>query len=222
MPMHIHIFKLFYFKESFKYKTQLLFFMNEDRKVGRRKKIMVGFMALVLISSIFGVIFFGFQQGGVTTSLKYNDFKFYNKGNTWSTFIDKREALFSFYPTDVEFVFTELGIMDKLRNRVQIDVTLDINGTYLQSIALAHFQMKSTLGNFNIFVREGATSINKFNLPIINCEFATQSVPVIYFKEGNFTEIKSEGNCIIVEASSPNDFIRAKDRIVYGILGVIN
>jgi hypothetical protein len=196
--------------------------MKEDRKIERRKKLMVGFMAFVLISSIFGVIFFGFHTGGVTTSLKYDDFKFYRKGNVWSTFIDKREALFSFYPTDVEFVFTELGVVDKLKNKVQIDVTLDVNDTHLQSIALAQFQMKSTLGNFNVFIREGATDTNEFNLPIINCEYATQSVPVIYFKEGNFTEIKSEGNCVIVEANNPNDFIRAKDRIVYGILGVMS
>ena len=192
--------------------------MKQD-KSDRKKKLMVGFIAFIMIFSVFGVVFFGFAAGG--SSLKYNGFKFSRSGNVWATNIDGRQAIFSYYPADVELIEIKPEIIGMLRNKIEIDATADGNGTFIQSIALAHFQMKSTLGNFNIFLREGYTSENEFNLPVIVCENATQLVPVIYFKEGNATRVYSNESCIIVEANNNEDFIRAKDRIVYGLLDII-
>jgi len=192
--------------------------MKQD-KSDRKKKLMVGFIAFIMIFSVFGVVFFGFAAGG--SSLKYNGFKFSRSGNVWATNIDGRQAIFSYYPADVELIEIKPEIIGMLRNKVEIDVTAGTNGTFIQSIALAHFQMKSTLGNFNIFLREGYTTENKFNLPVIRCENATSLIPVIYFKEGNSTRVYSNESCIIVEANNNEDFIRAKDRIVYGLLDII-
>ncbi len=193
--------------------------MRED-KVERKRKIMVYFMAFIMIGSVFGVIFFGFATGG-TTSLKYNDFKFTRSGNLWVTKVNDRDAIFTYYPTDVELIDLKPGMIDMLKNKIEIDVTVDVNDTFVQSIALAHFQMKATLGNFNVFVRDGYTTENEFNLPIIKCEDATQFIPVIYFKEGNSTNVYSNESCITVEASNQEDFIRVKDRLIYGLFGII-
>src|SRR5436189_228080 len=50
---------------------------------------------------------------------------------------------------------------------------------------------------------------------------AYQNVPVIYFKAANATQIITNGSCIIAQAATPADFIKTKDRILYGLLGVM-
>jgi len=77
-----------------------------------------------------------------------------------------------------------------------------------------------TLNNFNIFVRVGFTS-EQLNFPVITCDDASDFVPVVYFKGSNTTNVYVENSCIIAEASNPADIIRIKDRLVYGILGII-
>lgn len=190
-------------------------------KSDKKKKIMVYFMGFIMISSIFGVIFFGFSSGGSTSSIKYGTYKFTRSGNIWTTKLSGLDAVFSFLPMDVEFMDVEQEAINMLKGRIQLDVTADLNDTLIQSIALAHFQMKSSLGIFNIFLRDGFTTNNEFNLPVIKCQDSNPNVPVIYFKEGNFTRIYSDEDCVIVESNNGVDFIRAKDRIVYGILDII-
>ena len=77
-----------------------------------------------------------------------------------------------------------------------------------------------SLNNFNIFIRSGFTTPQN-NFPVLSCDDATEFVPVVYFKSGNFTKISLENNCILAEAAAHADVIRLKDRLVYGILGII-
>jgi hypothetical protein len=81
--------------------------------------------------------------------------------------------------------------------------------------------MAITLNNFNIFVRQGFTAENDYNFPVITCEDPTNFVPVIYFRSFNETKVYMEDNCIIAEALRQEDVERIKDRMVYGILGII-
>ena len=90
-----------------------------------------------------------------------------------------------------------------------------------QSIALAQYQMGLTLEAYNIFIREGLTENNTFNLPIITCNNSTANVPVIYFKQGNSTKIYLDNDCIVAEALTGADFIKSKDKILYSVLGVL-
>ena len=97
----------------------------------------------------------------------------------------------------------------------------DINDTFAEGIALAEYQMGITLSNFDVFTRNGFTNQTKYNAPIITCSDATNFVPVIYFAKGNATKIYMEGSCVIAQAGNHADVIRLKDRLVYGILGII-
>ena len=67
----------------------------------------------------------------------------------------------------------------------------------------------------------GFTEENKFDFPIITCDDATESIPVIYFRGANQTAIYEEANCIIAEAKREADFLRIKDRLIFGVFGVI-
>jgi len=186
------------------------------------KKFMVYFIAFIMISSIFGIIFFGFGSSGSSSgSFEYNGFKFVNRGNFWSTNIGGNEALFTYIPTNLELILVDNAAIDRLRNKPQIDTTSDFSDGLSEGIALANYQLGITLNNFNIFIREGFTNQTKENYMVVTCDAATEFVPVINFKSSNKTGISLDNNCIIVEASSNEEMVMLKDRIVYGILGVM-
>ncbi len=198
----------------------MLFFMRRTRDEQKGKKFMVYLMGILMVGSVFGLVFFGFGSGGAT-SMKYNDFKFVNKGNSWSTIVDGREAIFTYFPSDVESVVIDSNVISRLENRLEIDATSDFNDTFAEQISLAGYNMAITLNNFNIFVRQGFTAENDYNFPVITCEDSTNFVPVIYFRSFNETKVYMEDNCIIAEALRQEDVERVKDRMVYGILGII-
>lgn len=192
---------------------------KHNDKADKAKKFMVYFIGFIMVSSVFGVILFGFGGGGASAA--YNGFKFFNRGDFWSTNIDGREAMFAYFPSEIEAMPADDNAVSRLKNTLQIDLTSDINDAFAEGIALAEYQMGITLGNFNIFTRSGFTNQTKYNAPVITCNNATNFVPVVYFARGNATRIYMQGNCIIAEAENPADVIRLKDRLVYGILGII-
>ena len=192
----------------------------KEKKEKKRWGLII-FIVFIMIGTSVSFVFFGFST--VTEKKKYSgiSFTYIPRDNIWITKINGKNAAFSFFPTDVEDIFTFNDSIKKLQGKFEIDVTYDLNSTYKESIAIAQHQMGLTLATYNIFVRKGFTTNNTFNLPIIICDYATPNVPVVYFKYGNSTNIHSDNNCIIAEAATNADFIKVKDRLLYGILGVI-
>ena len=194
--------------------------MRRQHDGEKGKKFLVYLIGFIMVFSVFGVIFFGFGDGGAT-SLRYNDFKFTSKGSFWSTTVNEREALFTYFPSDVESINVSNDLLNRLRNILEIDATSKFNDTFAKQISLAEYNMGLTLNNFNVFVRQGFTTESQYNFPVITCEDSTPFVPVIYFKSSNETKVYLENNCIIAEALRQDDVERIKDRLVYGILGII-
>lgn len=179
------------------------------------------------------ILFVIFIMVGTSVSFVYLDFSpaqdkeeydgtvFRNANNVWVAKINGREAAFSFLPADVKNVVVLDDSLKMLQKKYEIDATSDVNSTFKGSIALAEHQMGLTLEAYGIYLRKGFTSNTTFNLPIITCKDATLNVPVVYFRHGNRTSIHIENNCIIAEAPANDDFIKVKDRMLYGILGVM-
>ena len=186
----------------------------------KRRWGLILFIILIIIGTSAGVIYSGFSPENYT--FKYNGIKFVKYPDRWEAKINGAIAAFSFLPTEVSYINMAGDTLPKLQNKYEIDVTYDYNSTYKESIALAQHQIALTLGQYNIYVRKGFTTNSSFNLPVISCNESTSSAPVLYFRGGNETYIKSDGSCIIVQGASNNDFIKAKDRIMYGLLGVLN
>ena len=193
--------------------------MRKD-KSQRNKKIMVYFMAFVMVGSVFGVIFFG--GGTFQNKYEYNDLEFVQQRDLWITKLNNKEAAFNYLPYDVANINLSNDIKSRLTNLIEIDVTSEFNNSFKEHIALAEHQMALTLSSFDIYVRRGFTTKNEFGLPVITCQDSTQNVPVIYFIEGNETRVYLKNDCIISESKNGFDFLRIKDRILYQILGIIN
>ena len=179
---------------------------------------LIGFMVLIMVGTSFSVILYGGSSS--SEKVTYNGIKFRIFQDRVEAKINGKNAAFSFLPQDVLSINStaNLGI---LMNKYEIDATYDYNSSKAQYIALAQHQMSLTLEQYGVFLRKGFVKNNTYNMPIIKCSDASQSVPVVYFVEGNSTLIRQDGSCIIAEGSKEVDFIREKDYIVYSILGVI-
>lgn len=190
----------------------------KEVKEKRRWGLML-FIIMIMVGTSFSVVFFGFSSASET--VRYNGIKFTGDGTKWTAKINGRYAAFSFLPNEVEDIQAPSELPALLGNRIEIDATSDANSTYKESIALAQHQMRLTLESYNVYLFQGFTTNNSFNFPLIICNNATTSVPVVYFKESNSTGIEIKDNCIIAKASSDRNFIRVKDRLVYSMLGVV-
>lgn len=179
------------------------------------------FIVFIMIGTSFSVFFIGTSPQKEV--VRYKGLKFVSRAqdNIWIVKINGKEAAFTFLPEEVENIRVPNGVIEKLQNKFEIDVTSDLNSTFKESIALAQHQMGLTFGMYNIYVRKGFTSNNSFGFPIITCDNATSNAPVIYFKQGNETRINLDTDCIIANSLTNSDLIRVKDRLLYGIFGVI-
>jgi len=194
--------------------------MKRQNKMEKRNKAIVVFIALIMISSVFAVIFYGYSPA--ETKLKYNDLTFTRKNEFWTININKKEALFNYFPTDVDDIKINPEIINKIRNTLEVDFTSDFNSTFKEEIAFAQYQLAQMLQiHFNIYLREGFTSENEYNFPVIVCKDTTKIVPVFYFKESNQTNIYIENDCIIMEFKDSRDIIKIKDRFLYDLFGII-
>ncbi|MBI2542198.1 hypothetical protein HYV80_05810 [Candidatus Woesearchaeota archaeon] len=189
---------------------------KEKKKVG----LMI-FLVIIMIGTSFSFIFYGFSPSSEKSRYGEFSFTFMPAQGIWAAKINEKQAAFSFLPDEVKDIPSG-NSAKALQNKFEIDSTYDLNSTYREAIALAQHQMGLTLANFNVYVRKGFTSNSTFSLPIITCGDSTSNVPVIYFRQGNSTKIHLEGDCIIAEADANAEFIRVKDRLLYGMLGVIN
>ena len=191
--------------------------MKEKKE--KKKWGLIAFIVFIMVGTTFSFVYYGFS--GVEEKVKYNGITFVRFPDRWEAKINGNGAAFSFLPGEAESVPAFDDFAKLLQAKFEIDATYDLNSTYAQSIALAQYQMALTLATYDVYVRKGFTTNNTFNIPLIKCNNSTFNVPVVYFKYGNATSIHIEDNCVIAEAPSNADFIKVKDRILYGILGVI-
>ena len=192
--------------------------MKEKRE--KKRWGLIAFIVLIMLGTSFSIFFNGFQSQ--SQIVKHNGLKFVNNGNFWVAKISGRDAAFNFLPADVENI-PSADFSKLLQGKYQIDSTSEVNGTFREPIALVQYQMGLTLQTYNIYLRKGFTTNTTFGsqIPIIICNNATQNVPVVYFTKSNSTSISVKENCVVAEALTSTDVIRVKDRLLYGILGVI-
>ncbi|MBU0628566.1 MAG: hypothetical protein KKC75_05220 [Nanoarchaeota archaeon] len=192
--------------------------MVKKEKKSKWGMVLVIFITLIMVSSILGFIY---SSSDNTTQFKYNKIKFKRTNYGWSASINHKNFLFDYSPVDVEPIELSPEISSFISNKPEIDSTSIINDTFAEEIALAEYNMNLALNKMSIYLRSGFTANNTFNLPIITCDDATYSIPVIYFMQSNETKITLQNNCIIAEARNNIDILRIKDRLLYSIVGVI-
>ncbi len=170
-------------------------------------------IVVLMLTSIIGYVF----KGG--SRERYGGFSFsIGEDQRWYTNINGRQMAFRYFPTDLESINLSKEIADKIKGTNMVYFTHDPENPYSGDIAL----LKEIFWPyFQIYADNGLTAENAFNLPVISCDNATISLPVVYFKESNQTGFYLDNNCITCELRPGEDFTALKERLLYSLFGVM-
>jgi len=171
------------------------------------------FIVVIMLTSTIGYVF----KGG--SKEKYNGFSFSRiENNGWYTEINGRQIGFNYFPADLESINLSSEIVDKIKGTNMVYFTHDPENRYREDIALLK---EMFWPYFQIYADSGLTVNNTLGLPVVNCDNATISLPVIYFKDSNQTGFYLDNNCIICEIRPGEDFTALKERLFYSLFGVM-
>lgn len=184
------------------------------------KIIITIFTGLIMITSIIGFLGNGNDD---PNAVLYGNYSFSQVQGTWITQVNDQKTVFYSSPYDAEKFNITQDAIQAIKNSPAVYVTFDPEIKDIQYIDIARFDLAEDLKNkFNIVMLSGISSMSTvYPLEIIDCNNATAKVPVIYFKEGNKTEVSYFGNCLVLEAPSSQLNLRLKDRLMYGLYGII-
>jgi len=127
-------------------------------------------------------------------------------------------------PLSLEDIEVDGTINTRLYNDDLVYVTINPNANLSSKVTIAAFEITKILSSedfYNKPIVYGRTLENENGLPIISCYDGTDSATVIFFTLGSETKVYTDEYCIIVVGETEDDIIRASDRLVYNLLGIM-
>jgi len=185
-----------------------------------KRTAMALFVVVIMVASIGGfVLNSSYSEGG--DAFRYKGIKFKRLQDTYVGEIDGQEVSFYFHPENVQHINLSQDVLDKLDLVYQVYMTSDPNSTIKHDIALVQYDFAPILDNsFNIYSSTAFTGENEFNIPIITCDNATDSIPVIEFQESDDIGISIDGNCIVIKGYDANSLLSVRDRLLYSMFKI--
>ncbi len=182
-----------------------------------------------------GVIFDG-SETDITDgySYEYRGFKFARLNNVWLAKIDVKidnrslevyDFAIRYSPKELEDITIQPGVQERILNSGFVYYTTDPKLSSKAVVAI--IEVGRAIGDkYNIFNKPSKSGLTKeveeSNVTAITCQDATDNVVVMYFKLGEKTGVRSEGNCILVEGETEWDIIRSSDRLLYQLLNIMD
>ncbi|MFH1401325.1 MAG: hypothetical protein ABIH41_07450 [Nanoarchaeota archaeon] len=185
----------------------------------RKVRIIMGIVVVFLmVFSIFG-IFVGQQSA---TSTNYGDYNIEVDPTTGMQLLDIGDITYAFYyhPSLVSYIDVPQEAIWGLQGAEIIIYTHDPAAANQDAIEQAKYDLSQYIPVPHILAAtraEGAYA----DYSIYDCTAATPTTAVVYFEQGNTTNITMVGNCIVVSATA-GGFLQARDALLYHYLGVID
>lgn len=135
-------------------------------------------------------------------------------------------------PWEVENI-TLMGNVTQLVNNsntgfIYIAIPADIADEDLAKAGIAAIEISRLLGErYDIYnIPSKSALINEtvdyeVDIPKVNCQNATNGTAVIMFGLGDRTFVSKQGDCYVVAGETPDDIIRAADRLAYTVTGIM-
>ena len=209
-------------------------------EISKNTKIIMGTFLIILVA--FGIIFtitrlIPKKDDSILTSSNAdycleNGYCFVKQGNMWYTQLQPvgQQKIYNlelrYDPKSVQEVSMEESVVKTILSSQEVYLTVDPNMTGQTVIAMIELgRIIGTKYNlFNIPTAGALTSSDEGNQTIITCDDATQNSTVLWFKTGEETKIyKATSNpyCVIVQGTTEEDIMRAADRFVYQLVGIL-
>jgi hypothetical protein len=127
-------------------------------------------------------------------------------------------------PRQVEDVPYQEGSRNALLGKQIVYLTQDIGSP--AEVSLAAIEVGRIVGQryglLNLNTKAAITSNASEGSPTITCDDVSRNTGVVYFKISNTTQVYEQDGCLIVEGSSPDEIVRAADRLSYMLLDIMH
>ncbi len=174
-----------------------------------------------MVGSTVGFII-GFNSDGIAgNSIRVNGVKLNVVPGGYEATIKGATIAFTYSPSAANRTIIPAQAFDRLISGGFVYLTSDPNSSSAQDIALTQFQIAEMLRNeFNV---QSQVAFDKplQNFPVVTCENASQYVPVIVFKDSNETNASYQNGCLVLTAQNSAAYIELRDRVAYGIFGIL-
>lgn len=210
----------------------------DDTQNSRKMTILI----LCLIGSLllFGILVYINQQTGF---LSTSDLAYYQYSNGednfnvrkvirgdyvgWQTemYIKDFKYILELYndPAKLEDVEVDRAAKNKILDDSKASITWPPTEDFKQTTVFVYQDLKKVIAEpdiFNIPVSFAQTSEYK-NYTVMDCKDATAKASVIKLQLGETTKVSTEGNCIVLQGKDEAEIMRAADRLIYLLLGVM-
>ena len=174
------------------------------------------FIIFIMVFSVFEIML-----SGSSDTTNYNGYKVKTLQDGFETKAGKTTITTMYHPKQLESInapsVNALDMMGK-----QTALTFDPEQENQMYSDYARFELEKFLNNIQVPTASAVTKGGEYNLPIINCENATDNLIVVVFEQSNETKITKDGNCYTLTGASPQEIIMAEDRFKLTIAGVMN
>ena len=178
----------------------------------KKKNIAVPlFIIAIMVLSVLGYSLFQARQRNV---VKYDGFKFVKIDKYWKTKINNIDMVFYYAPHEVEDIPYKSIPMFPYFVYLTSNPNADYSQQDLMAIDVAKFELK------NILYALGYTPNMNFS-NIISCANSTSAVGVVDLDISNETAIKVNGNCVKITGTDGLEVVRARDKFLMLLLGIL-
>ncbi|MEK6967836.1 MAG: hypothetical protein AABX51_04350 [Nanoarchaeota archaeon] len=187
------------------------------------KAIFTVFIGVIMVGSTIGFLVgpFGFGSGVSGTSIKVNGHKLDVVPGGFETKVGKAIIAFTYSPSAANRTIIPSEAIDKIKGAGFIYMASDPNSSSAQDIALTQFQLSEMLNNeFNVKSQVAFTKPFR-QFPVVTCLNASPLVPVMIFEDANQTNATYENNCLVLQAENSAAYNELRDRLVYGLFGIL-
>lgn len=185
-----------------------------------KKTIVSLFIAMLMILSVAGFLLSETDSG---QTLFYKEkHKFIKLQQGYRTKIDGKDFIFNYYPSQLEDINAPQFLPVAFNGVKVVSITYEPRSQIKEIMAELQYFDEGFFNQFDIFVQRGVTEKTEESLDVLDCTNATQEVPLIRFTEGNETKIEQKERCIILQAQTSNEMVRAHERFLYSYLKVMD
>jgi hypothetical protein len=177
------------------------------------------FIAFIMVTSAFGVVFYGYSESDNTSRYKGHKFKLTSMG--YEAKIDGNRYFFEALPQDVEHLNITHETKNTILNSSAVIVTTQLDSAYTQEIALAQYNLNQIISGLGKQVANAFTE-DTDTLPAITCMNATADISVIEIIEADSANVEVQENCIRIKFDTAYNLKVYTSYIIYQLLGVID
>lgn len=127
-------------------------------------------------------------------------------------------------PLSLENITVDGMINTRIYGDKQIYVTVNPNANLSAKTTIAALEIDKIIDNpklYNITVSSAMTLPNTYGYPVKTCNDGSDNTTIIWLTLGSETTVYTDNYCIIVVGTSEDGIIRAADRLVYQLLGIM-